>query len=285
MNQDKLLSRPVASDAQPLVSVVVPTFNRSKLLEETIESILAQTYTNIEVIVVDNMSVDDTENYVINCGDPRVRYFRNPNGGIISVNRNFGIKKSLGQFIALCDDDDLWLPTKVEKQMEVMTLDDQVGLCYSNAESFSSAGTHKLWHVRRKIFSGHFRRLLLGNVIPNSSVLIRKKILDDIGVINEAPELVGAEDYELWLRITFRYKARYIDESLIRYRVHPGNLSGNMKRVARRDFHVLQSIRHRLNIRWGVLVSPFLFKFGRYVYYSITDIAVNLSRAKRRGLG
>jgi glycosyltransferase involved in cell wall biosynthesis len=285
MNQDGLLSRSVTSETQPLASVVVPTFNRSQLLQETIESILSQTYTNFEVIVVDNMSVDDTESYVINCGDPRVRYFRNPNGGIISVNRNFGIKQSKGQFIALCDDDDIWFPTKLAKQMEVMTSDEKVGICYSNAESFSAAGTQKLFHVRRKIFSGHFGGLLFGNVIPNSSVLIRKKVLDDVGVINEVPELVGAEDYELWLRIAFRYEARYIDEALIRYRVHPGNLSGNMKMVAKRDFHVLKSIRHRLNIRWAVLIAPFLFKFARYAYYSITDITVNLLRSKKKGLG
>jgi len=91
----------------PCVSVIVTTFKRVKLLSETLDSILAQTFTDFELIVVDNISEDGTREYVTGIADSRVRYFRNANHGVIAVNRNYGIRQSEGKYIAFCDDDDL----------------------------------------------------------------------------------------------------------------------------------------------------------------------------------
>ena len=135
------------------VSVIIPTFNREHLLKETMEYILNQTFKDFELIIVDNYSSDNTENAVKSYNDKRIRYFKNQNNGVIAVNRNFGIKKARGEFITFCDDDDLWLPQKLEKQLlsEVMRL---LVLAYN---------MRVLWHKfdikREKDGQSYFRKI------------------------------------------------------------------------------------------------------------------------------
>ena len=102
------------------VSVVVTTYNRKKYLTQTIKSILNQTFADFELIVVDNYSNYDFLSHINSLNDSRIRPFQNNNNGIIAVNRNFGIKKSKGEFIAFCDDDDIWINTKLEIQLNVI---------------------------------------------------------------------------------------------------------------------------------------------------------------------
>ena len=110
----------MAINSMPLVSVVVTTYNRRELLMKTIDSILNQTYKNFELIVVDNYSDYDFLSYLKSFNDERIRSFQNKNEGIIAVNRNFGIKKAKGEYIAFCDDDDIWFPKKLELQLKTM---------------------------------------------------------------------------------------------------------------------------------------------------------------------
>ena len=101
----------------PLVSVIVTTYNRKEYLKETIDSILNQTYKNFELIVVDNYSDFDFLTYIKSFNDNRIRAFQHHNNGIIAVNRNIGIKKAYGEYIAFCDDDDYWVDKKLEYQV------------------------------------------------------------------------------------------------------------------------------------------------------------------------
>jgi glycosyltransferase involved in cell wall biosynthesis len=223
--------------AAPKVSVVVPTFNRAGLLKETVDSILAQTYADFELIIVDNMSVDSTEAYVAGLADPRVRYFRNPNGGIIAVNRNYGIRQARGEYVALCDDDDLWLPEKLERQVPVLDRAPDVGLCYTNASTFDTNGEIANW-MMKKVFEGHYQSLLVGNMIPNSTVLVRRILLEAFGNFDVRPEFVAVEDYSMWLRISRQQRLHYVDESLIRYRVHAAANSRNLAVMAQKTFRI-----------------------------------------------
>lgn len=100
----------------PLVSVIVTTYNRKELLKETIDSILSQTFTDFELIVVDNYSNYDFIEYIKSFNDLRIRPFQNQNNGIIAINRNIGINNARGEYIAFCDDDDLWKPNKLKIQ-------------------------------------------------------------------------------------------------------------------------------------------------------------------------
>ena len=115
-----------------LISVVVTTFNRERLLLETLASIRSQDWELTEIIVVDNFSTDGTGAAVAGLGDSRIKYFRNHNGGCIAVNRNFGISMAGGDYIAFCDDDDLWLPGKLTAQARILESNPGVGIVGTN---------------------------------------------------------------------------------------------------------------------------------------------------------
>jgi glycosyltransferase involved in cell wall biosynthesis len=205
------------------VSVIVPTYNRAHLVTETIDSILSQTFRDFELIIVDNESVDNTEEVIKSYRDERIRYFKHQNNGIIAVNRNYGISKARGEYIAFCDDDDLWFPEKLEKQVQVMESDSQIGLICTNEIVFDNKGDHGLTirtRVRNSDFT--FESLVWNNRVPNSTVMVRKAVLDDVGMMDESPEIMAGEDYELWLRIAKKYRLNYISLPLGKYRTHPG---------------------------------------------------------------
>ena len=205
------------------VSVIVTTFNREKLLQETLDAILNQTFKDFELIIIDNYSLDNTKEVVKSYNDDRIRYFKNQNDGIIAINRNFGIKKSKGEYIAFCDDDDLWMPDKLEKQLSEFEKDAQIGLVCTNGVNFNENGDFGLLH-KRSLNDNDFKleSLVFENPIVNSSILIKKSVIDDVGMMDEEPEFFGAEDYSLWIRTTKKYRIKYIDLPLTKYRTHLG---------------------------------------------------------------
>ena len=205
------------------VSVIMPTFNREKLITETIDSILNQTYKNIELIIVDNFSVDETESVVKLFNDNRIKYFKNQNNGIIAVNRNFGFSKSTGDFIAFCDSDDLWFPTKLEKQLNEFNKNPNVGLVCSSGITFNEKGTiGKIEDTSLTNIS--FEKLLFHNYVINSSAIVKKNVFDNIGLLDEDPNIIAVEDYELWLRIAKKYEVKHMNEPLVKYRIHENAL-------------------------------------------------------------
>ncbi|MCX6666554.1 MAG: glycosyltransferase family A protein [Euryarchaeota archaeon] len=205
------------------ISVIIPTYNREKLLKETVDSILRQTFQDFELIIVDNFSVDNTENIVYLFHDDRIRYYKHQNNGIIAVNRNFGIKKARGEFIAFCDDDDLWLPQKLEKQLLEFERDGKIGLVCTNGFSFNEHGkTESLGKSSSRYFT--LNNLLIENTIACSSVMVKKSVLTDVGIFDESREIFTGEDYELWLRVAKRYRIKYLGTPLFKYRIHTGAL-------------------------------------------------------------
>jgi len=222
------------------VSVIVPTFNRRHLLKETMESILNQTFKDFELIIVDNYSTDNTEKLIRSYNDKRIRYFKNQNKGIVAVNRNFGIKKAKGELIAFCDDDDLWMPYKLEKQVAEFEKDDQVALVCTNGIAFNETGETGLTiksHLRESDFT--FKSLIFSNHICNSSVIVRKSVINDVGMLDEDSKIFGAEDYYLWVQLAKKYSIKYINLPLIKYRTHPGAYRRNEIESLALEKHVL----------------------------------------------
>jgi len=200
---------------------VVPTFNRENLLKETAEAILNQTFKDFELIIVDNYSKDNTEKLVKSYNDKRIKYFKTQHNGIVAVNSNFAIPKATGALIAFCDDDDLWMKEKLEKQVLEFEKDEQIGLVCTNGFSFDENG------IRKKMGSSidhhlSFEKLLNNNTIASCSVVVRKNVLKDVGIFDEDKDILTAEDYELWLRIAKKYRMKYIGTPLVKYRVHAG---------------------------------------------------------------
>lgn len=180
------------------VSVIIPTFNRAHLLAETIDSILKQTFGDFELIVVDNCSSDNTEGVVKAHTDKRIRYFIHQNNGVIAVNRNYGISKAHGQYIAFCDDDDLWMPEKLERQLQEFQKDEHLGLVCSNVINIDRHSNYVgMSGIKSRDKNFTFEGLLQNNSIACSSVLVKMEVLDDVGIMDESPELFTTEDYEL----------------------------------------------------------------------------------------
>lgn len=211
----------------PTVSVIVPTHNRADLIGETLRSILAQTFGDFEVIVVDNGSTDGTDRLVEGIGDSRIRYFWQEDSGLPANSRNVGIRLAHGRYVAFLDSDDLWLPGKLELQVAYMEAHPSIAMTFTNAESFETAGTIgrliKISMARRSSLA----ELLMGNFIPGLTVMVRRVCLDAIGFFSEDRDLRGIEDFNLWLRIAARYPFAYLNQCTARYRIHPGNLAAS----------------------------------------------------------
>lgn len=253
----------------PCVSVIVTTYKRAKLLAETLDSILAQTFTDFELIVVDNLSEDGTGEYVTSIADPRVRYFRNANHGVIAANRNYGIRQAKGRYIAFCDDDDLWQADKLEQQVNLLEQHAEVALCYTQAESFLGDKILAARMNRRQVRANHFFQLLRGNFFPNSSVLIRREVFEELGMLTEDASL--REDYEMWLRIARRHRLMGIEASLIRYRVHPSNVAGNRAVETLRAIRTVKSVVNKLDIPRYLVWPNIGFQFLKYLYYRVAS--------------
>ena len=248
-----------------VVSVVVTTFNRVGLLRQTIQSILSQTFRDIELIVIDNESEDGTLEYLRNLDPGRVRSFQNRNYGVIAANRNLGISLSRGKYVAFCDDDDLWLPDKLDKQLAILEQYPGVALCYSNAELFRDGEILRRKMVRWRVRSHFFHRLLMGNFIPNSSAVVRRSVFDELGLLTTNPKL--REDYEMWLRIARKYELAYIDEPLIKYRVHGLNIAGNRASETLRAMRTVRSVWARLDLPAAMVLPSIAFQYLKYLAY------------------
>lgn len=249
----------------PLISVVVTTYNRRELLKETIDSILNQTYKNIEVIIIDNFSEDGTREYIEELNDSRITYFRNANNGIIAVNRNFGIQKAKGTFIAFCDDDDIWLPRKLELQLDFIQKN-KLGLTFGFAEILGSIDTPSLLYPPKESLAiEDFASLLPGNRITCSTVLVKKECFDQVGCFDENPLFRAIEDFDLWLRISRHYKIKCTPEVVCKYRVHSNNVSGN--NAAKEKEKLLQIIEKVEKNKWADEIL--LRKVKSNVYWGI----------------
>jgi glycosyltransferase involved in cell wall biosynthesis len=193
------------------------------MVAETIDSILNQTFKDFELIVVDNESTDNTEEVIKSFADERIRYFKHQNKGLIAVNRNYGINKARGEYITFCDDDDLWMPEKLARQMLEFEKDNQLGLVCSNGINFDRHGEHgEIIKTKLKDSDFTFESLIWCNSIICCSAVVKRQVIDDVGMLDESPEIFTAEDYELWLRVAKRYRIKCIDLPLVKYRIHAG---------------------------------------------------------------
>jgi glycosyltransferase involved in cell wall biosynthesis len=187
---------------KPLFSVIIPTYNRASKLQRTIESVLGQSYDNFEILVMDDGSTDNTAEVVASFADPRITYRWDKNFGGPARPRNRGITLAKGEWIAFLDADDWWTADKLQVCFDC--INDKVDLVYHDMQIVTdqprlfSRKIIKSWQVRTPVLMD---LLLRGNAIVNSSVVVRRSLLEQIGGINESVEMIAAEDYNTWLRI------------------------------------------------------------------------------------
>ncbi len=207
----------------PRVSVIIPIFNRADLISESIESVFVQTYRDFEIVVVNDGSTDNTLEVLSKYEGDNVRIINQKNQGQ-GIARNTGIKASKGELIAFLDSDDLWLPAKLARQVELFDADPNLVWCYSDAMCFSDKTNHDLYpfSYRNKPYKGQVARyLLLKCFIPTLTVVVRRSVLNEVGLFCNLPT---KEDWDLWLRIAANYPVRRVPEVLARYRMHEGKI-------------------------------------------------------------
>lgn len=199
----------------PLVSVVVPTYNRAHLIKKSIDSILKQTYQDFEIIVVDDGSTDNTNEVIKSITDERIKYIKHEKNKGQSAARNTGIKAATAEWIALLDSDDIWLQTKLEKQLKATEdLTDEYGVIHCGVQyiDFATGKNLNRWIVREDINYEIFNNTI-GAHSHTSTMLIRKKVFDDVGYFDES--IPSHEESELSLRIAQKYKYKLVDEFLV----------------------------------------------------------------------
>jgi len=195
----------------PLVSVVLPTYNRWPMIAEAVESVLAQTFRDFELVVIDDGSTDNTTRLLSSC-DSRLRVLSQPHTGVAAA-RNAGVARSRGKYIAFLDSDDLWLPAKLAIQTDFMEQNSQMQICQTE-EIWIRDGMRLNPKMRHRKPSGDiFQRSLELCLVSPSAVMMTKELFDLTGGFDESFPV--CEDYDLWLRIAVGHPVYLIDSPLV----------------------------------------------------------------------
>ncbi|MCS7208241.1 MAG: glycosyltransferase [Fimbriimonadales bacterium] len=234
----------------PKVSVLIPSYNHARFLPATLESVFQQTFSDYEVVVVDDGSVDDSVAILQSYGE-RVRLYVQQNRGTYST-LNRCVAESRGEYLAILNSDDLWMPTKLEKQVALLEANPQLGLVHTGGHFIDAAGQvlpgNPLGFEWPRTPTGNIIEALVRcNKIIASSVLIRRECFERLGGFRE--DLYGSGDWEMWFRVALEYDIGYIDEPLTMYRVHGANASFQHMRVYEDDVKVRTGTIHACESR------------------------------------
>lgn len=222
----------------PLISIIIPAYNAEKYIEASILSVLNQTYVNWELIIVNDGSTDRTQAIAeeFSSRDKRIKVINQQNKRLAAA-RNTGIKNSTGQWVAFLDADDIWFPSKLEKQVKISEKVPYIDILYTDGWIFHYDDLTNLtaYSIKKGEFTSDEMYLLeySGNYIPVISVMAKRNIMDKIGFPEEEIFFYGCEDWDCWLRLAQAGANFYgIDEKLFYYRRHDSNMSGKSLQIA-----------------------------------------------------
>ncbi|XWK85817.1 MAG: glycosyltransferase [Phormidium sp.] len=222
----------------PLISVIIPVYNGEKTIRETIESVLKQTFTDFELIIINDASQDGTLEVIAKITDCRLSVFSYTNSGV-SVSRNRGIEKAGGEFIAFLDADDLWTPDKLQVQLQALQENTQAAVAYSWTDWIDEAGKFLRPGSHITANGDVYKKLLLINFLDNgSNPLIRKQALLEIGGFDES--LPPAEDWDMWLRLAAKYPFVGVPFTQVLYRVSTNSASSNVLQLESSCLRVIE---------------------------------------------
>lgn len=266
----------------PLVTVVIPTYNRASVLYYALHSVINQTIKNIEIFVVDDASTDNTSELVNSFDDPRIHYIRFNTNKKAAAARNAGMEQARGKYIAFLDSDDEWLPTKLEKQIECMeSLSDEWGCCYTGAYVSKMGGLtrHRVFEPQK---SGDVvKDLLMGRfVIWTPTFMFRRKCLDEVGLMDV--QLIRSQDVDFYIRLLSKYKIASIEEPLVNIYLA---LNKNLARIAAESRAILLAKHKELIDSFGVMAARYVFSISDMIqaeaFLSEGELVKGLSYFKR----
>ena len=232
-----------------LVSIIIPTYNQAAFLREALKCVLAQTWTNWEVIVVNNFSTDETAAVAKSFDDARIRLIDFRNNGIIAASRNLGIKESRGAYIAFLDSDDLWEKNKLNACIK--KLKEGYGLvCHGEYHFVDGSSDRKPVIYGPEEDTSYYRLLAKGNCLSTSAIVVRRAVLEKVGSFEVISEINTAEDFDLWLRLSkSNCRMAILRDMLGSYRLHPASASASQLRNSKASLKVIE--KHYKGISWG----------------------------------
>lgn len=228
---------------KPTVSVIIPTYNRENRIGNAIRSVLSQTFPDFEIIVVDDASQDNTKEMVAGLSDERIRYIKHDKNRGGSAARNSGIKTARGKYIAFLDDDDEWMPAKLEKQVsKFMQSSEKVGLIYCGYICLhdGKAVSENMPEIKGAAYIEALNSCFVGGPTP----LVKKECFSQAGYFDET--LKTCQDWDMWIRVAKYYDVDYVSETLAHYTLHGSQLSSGLnRRISAREM-ILEKYRDDL---------------------------------------
>jgi glycosyltransferase involved in cell wall biosynthesis len=235
----------IESNKDPLVSVIIPTHNRARLVARAIESVLNQTYKHLEIIVVDDASTDNTKEVIAGYDDPRISYLLNERNIKAPASRNRGIKIAKGQYISFLDDDDELLPQKIEKQVsKFLEAKKNVGVVYCGY-CFVTADSGDTLNATYPKYKGNvYSEMLLSCLMASHTLLIKKESFEMAGLFDE--DLPSCQDWDMWIRLSKITDFDFIPEALAKVYVHGSQISTDLSAKIRARTAILQKYEKEL---------------------------------------
>lgn len=233
-----------------MVSVIIPTYNREKVIARAVQSVLRQTYEYYEILIIDDASTDSTQKVVEQMADDRIRYIRLEENRGAAHARNVGIRESRYDYIAFLDSDDEWLPAKLEVQMRrMLESPKEVGFIYCRMGGGQCEEDENFvcppWELPAHMLEGDmFGRLLIHNVIGMPTILVRRKCLEQSGGFKESIQCL--EDWEWVLRIARNWLIGFVDEKLVEVHKSAGSVSANACGAIITKTYLVTHYRHEL---------------------------------------
>ena len=219
------------TETAPRVSVVIPTHQAAGLIGQTIRGVLAQTFRDFEIVVVDNGSTDGTDAVVAAIGDARIRYHWQKDSGLPANSRNVGVRLATGEYVAFLDADDFWYPFKLERVMAAFDADPGLALVCHDVWVTRDGRRLKLRGYSPDVARIFDQLLYVGNFVTTSAVTARRDALLDAGLFDERRAYLTVEDYDLWLKVARRGgRFLFIREPLGEYVQYAGSMSKNIER-------------------------------------------------------
>jgi glycosyltransferase involved in cell wall biosynthesis len=211
----------------PTISVIVPAYNVERTILETVESVQQQTFSDFELIVINDGSTDRTLKLLNTVKDPRLKVFSYTNGGLPTA-RNRGISHATGEFLAFLDADDLWTPDKLELQLAALQQHPEAGVAYSWTYFKDEQGVHSYADESNRFEGNVYADLLVKNFLHNgSNPLIRKQAIESVGEFD--PTLKSCEDWEFYLRLAAKWPFLLVPKPQILYRQSSGSMSSKVE--------------------------------------------------------
>ena len=222
----------------PLISVVIPVYNNETTIQETIESVLSQSFSDLELIVINDGSQDSTLKIVSSILDPRLKVFSYPNAGLAAT-RNRGVSHASGEYISFIDADDLWTPDKLEAQFKALQANPQAAVAYSWTDWIDESGQFLRPGGHISVKGDVFATLLVRDFVESgSNPLIRAEALAEVGGFDES--LPAVEDWDMWLRLAAGYEFVCVPSPQILYRVSSSSMSSNVWKMEAGSLQVIE---------------------------------------------